>query len=190
MPLTPAPSTPTPTVPAVPERRPETAPPPRAYDEHILEALRAQLLTQTPKEPVERHKPSGPEKIRLQKVHRLFEWTSTTAKKYGHDRLEMMCESYRAMGYVSKESVEQVREIARLMPASIGECHEIGPDEFVAELYTLNRILDPNDTTLDRDMIEVLMEQKHRTGTGTGPVGVQAKEKEAEETWVHMQDRT
>ena len=48
------------------------------------------------------------------------------------------------------------------MPANLGEEHEVGPDEFVAELYALNRILSPNDTSLDRDMIEVMMEKRNQ----------------------------
>jgi hypothetical protein len=73
-----------------------------------------------------------------------------------------MLDSYRAMGYISKESADEIREISRLMPANLGEEHEVGPDEFVAELYALNRILAPNDTSLDRDMIEVMMEQRQQ----------------------------
>lgn len=128
----------------------------------------------------------GQEKLRLTKVHRLFEWTSRMVKKYGNDRLEMMLRSYRAMGYISKDSGEQVKEIAHLIPASIGESHDIGPDEFIKELYTLNRILDPTDMSLDRDMIEVLMEQHRRSAApanDTNSVG-----KECKEDWVRMLD--
>ena len=64
------------------------------------------------------------------------------------------------MGYITKESCDEIREISRLMPANLGEEHEVGPDEFVSELYALNRILSPNDTSLDRDTIEVMMEQR------------------------------
>jgi len=46
------------------------------------------------------------------------------------------------------------------MQTSIGELHEIKADEFVSELYELNHILNPSDSTLDRDMIEVLMEKR------------------------------
>ncbi len=100
------------------------------------------------------------EKLRLQKVYKLFKWTNQSVKKFGHDRLEIMLESYRAMGYITKESCDEIREISRLMPANLGEEHEVGPDEFVAELYALNRILSPSDTSLDRDMIEVMMEKR------------------------------
>ena len=48
------------------------------------------------------------------------------------------------------------------MPTMLGEEHEVGPDEFVSELYALNRILVPNDTSLDRDMIEVMMEERQQ----------------------------
>ena len=78
-----------------------------------------------------------------------------------------MLESYRVMGYISRESADEIREISRLMPANLGEGHEVGPDEFVSELYALNRILTPNDTSLDRDMIEVMMEQRHDVPTAT-----------------------
>ncbi|KUG19153.1 hypothetical protein ASZ90_011145 [hydrocarbon metagenome] len=128
------------------------------------------------------------EKLRLQKVHRLFEWTNKACSKYGHDRLEMMIDSYRAMGYITGDAADQIREIARLMPSSLGESHTIGPDEFVSELYVLNRILDPNDTTLDRDMIEVLMLKRQKAGGAPGK-GAEQPEGEAGDEWMRMLDR-
>jgi hypothetical protein len=115
-----------------------------------------------PRSPLPQRTTAAPqsEKLRLQKVYKLFKWTHQSVRKFGHDRLDIMLESYRAMGYVTKESCDEIREIARLMPANLGEEHEVGPDEFVAELYALNRILAPGDTSLDRDMIEVMMEQR------------------------------
>jgi len=104
---------------------------------------------------------SGDEgKVRLQKVFRLFEWTTKNVRNYGHDRVDLMLESYRAMGYISDESAKLVKDIARLIPTTLGEVHDISADEYVSELYELNHILNPNDVTLDRDMIEVLMENR------------------------------
>jgi hypothetical protein len=152
-----------------------------ASDERLLFALQ-QKLGERPK----REEPAR-DKLRLQKVHRLFDWTSRTVKKYGHDRLEIMLDSYRVMGYISPEACAQVKEIARLMPESIGESHEMGSDEFVTELYGLNRILDPADSSLDSDMIEVLMEQKKRPEEfGEDPSG---REKRTGEHWADMLDR-
>jgi hypothetical protein len=143
------------------------------------------------------------EKLHLQKVYKLFKWTQQAVKKIGHDRLEIILESYRAMGYITKESCDEIREISRLMPANLGEEHEVGPDEFVADLYALNRILSPNDTSLDRDMIEVMMEQRQtmpasssRSGeeridlprvTIIGKKSSMAKEKDDE--WMNLPDR-
>lgn len=146
-------------------------------DENLLANLHAHLAAvQQPRQ----------EKLRLQKVHRLFEWTGKSVKKYGYDRLEMMLDSYASMGYLSRDEVSQVKEIARLMPASLGEADEIKAEEFVSELYVLNRILDPNDTTLDRDMIEVLMDRnrakvegakKEETGKDSGDDWVKSLER-------------
>ncbi len=131
----------------------------RMLDEQMLAILRSQ--TQSPSKTVyETQTEQANEKLRLQKVYKLFKWTQQSVKKVGHDRLEIILESYRAMGYITKESCDEIREISRLMPANLGEEHEVGPDEFVSELYALNRILSPNDTSLDRDMIEVMMEQR------------------------------
>ena len=173
------------------------------FDDQMLAALRAQAappspkLTPTPQEPVN-------EKIRLQKVYKLFKWTHQSVKKFGHDRLEIILESYRAMGYISKESCDEIREISRLMPANIGEEHEVGPDEFVAELYSLNRILAPNDTSLDRDMIEVMMEQRQQepvakengSSSRNELVGTTIREnkssqrsREKDEEWMNLPDR-
>ena len=132
----------------------------KMMDDQMLAVLRSQAGT--PQRPFYPPPPPAPtsEKLHLQKVYKLFKWTQQAVKKIGHDRLEITLESYRAMGYITKESCDEIREISRLMPANLGEEHEVGPDEFVADLYALNRILSPNDTSLDRDMIEVMMEQR------------------------------
>jgi hypothetical protein len=150
-------------------------------DEHLLLSLQ-EKLGETKKQET-----AISEKLRLQKVHKLFEWTSRMVRKYGHDRLEIMIESYATMGYISGDACAQIREIARLMPESIGESHEIGPDEFVAELYGLNRIITPGDKSLDRDMIEVLME--HRQKSGIHRKVESPADDETGEDWIDVLDR-
>ena len=176
----------------------------RMIDDQLLSVMRSQVGT--PQKPAFiPHNQISPtsEKLHLQKVYKLFKWTQQSVKKIGHDRLEIILESYRAMGYITKESCDEIREISRLMPANLGEEHEVGPDEFVADLYALNRILSPNDTSLDRDMIEVMMEQRQgipnslpRSGeeridlprvTIIGKKSSMAKEKDDE--WMNLPDR-
>lgn len=175
----------------------------KALEEQMLAAL---LRSQVPMP----HKPATPpqaaanEKLRLQKVYKLFKWTHQSVRKFGHDRLEIMLESYRVMGYISKESADEIREISRLMPANLGEEHEVGPDEFVSELYALNRILTPNDTSLDRDMIEVMMEQRQAepviqrrkpdelidlSGSAVPEKKSSQRNKEKDEEWLNLPDR-
>ncbi len=161
---------------------------------HINHSVKSGILPVTPVN----------EKLRLQKVYKLFKWTNQSVKKYGHDRLEIILGSYQAMGYITKESCEEIREISRLMPANLGEEHEVGPDEFVAELYALNRILAPTDTSLDRDMIEVMMEQrqqdmpaKERASDERMDISAitmrerssPSKSKENNEDWMNLPDR-
>jgi len=85
------------------------------------------------------------------------------------------------MGYISDKSCKLVKDMSRLMPASIGEMHEIQAEEFVSELYELNHILNPSDSTLDRDMIEVLMEKRERKKSQKVSVPGQQQEENAEE---------
>lgn len=130
------------------------------------------------------------EKLHLQKLHQLFEWTNRMVKKYGHDRLEIMMQSYRTMGYIEEDAYDQVVEIARLMPESLGDCHEIGSKEFVSELYILNRILSPNDASLDRDMIEVLMAMHNTTdGPKETTTDREGKTRASTDEWIKMLDR-
>jgi len=173
-------------------------------DEQIAAIVRSQA-GQNQKPVVTPQYSSAPfqEKRRLQKVYKLFKWTHQAVKKVGHDRLEIIVESYRAMGYISKESCDEIREISRLMPANLGEEHEVGPDEFVSELYALNRILSPDDTSLDRDMIEVMMEQRQNIPSGIARsrdesidlprVSLLEKKpsmhKEKDEEWMNLPDR-
>jgi len=131
-----------------------------AAEKGMLEALRNQLFAQPvpPAEPVKQKKPR--EKVKIQKVYSLFEWTTNNVKRYGHDRVDLMLESYKEMGHISEEHCKQVKDIARLMAPSIGEVHEMKADEFVLALYELNRILQPEDPGLDRDMLDVLIEKR------------------------------
>ncbi|QYZ80254.1 hypothetical protein E2N92_12840 [Methanofollis formosanus] len=151
-------------------------------DSEMLAALQAQMAAAQPLPP-EHPKQS---KLRLQKVHRLFEWTGKAVRKYGLDRLEIMLDSYSSMGYLEGDEIAQVKEIARLMPPSLGEADEIKAEEFVSELYVLNRILDPNDTTLDRDMIQVLMDNKR---AGVEAAREEHTDKESSEDWIQSLER-
>jgi hypothetical protein len=130
-------------------------------------------------------KPS--EKLKLQKVHRLFEWVHKGCRKYGQERLTNMVEAYRAMGYIPEDVSDQIREITRMAPVTRGDLQEIGPNEFVSELYVLNRILDPGDASLDRDMIEVLM-LKHRI-SGDHDDTTSPQERDADDKWLDLLDR-
>ena len=181
----------------------------KMLDEQMLAALRNQInVPQLPsslsaKTAMPMAVPIN-EKLRLQKVYKLFKWTTQSVKKFGHDRLEIILGSYQAMGYITKDSCDEIREISRLMPANLGEEHEVGPDEFVAELYALNRILSPTDTSLDRDMIEVMMEQRQqdlpvKEKSSDGKMNISSvslrqrtspsKNKENDEDWMNLPDR-
>ena len=179
-------------------------------DDQVLALLRSQVAipqkTAMPVAPIPVVPVAAPvnEKLRLQKVYKLFKWTNQSVKKFGHDRLEIMLESYRAMGYITKESCDEIREISRLMPANLGEEHELGPDEYVAELYALNRIISPNDTSLDRDMIEVMMEKRQQepsskdiprgeriefAGSSLQESPTVVRKKDKDEEWMNLPDR-
>jgi hypothetical protein len=180
----------------------------RLLDEQMLAVLRNQIVAPLPViQPAKTAmQPVAPvnEKLRLQKVYKLFKWTSQSVKKFGHDRLEIILGSYQAMGYITKDSCDEIKEISRLMPANLGEEHEVGPDEFVAELYALNRILAPTDTSLDRDMIEVMMEQRQQdipakekpvdnridvSNASMRERSSPSKSKENDEDWMNLPDR-
>ncbi len=112
----------------------------------------------------------------LQKAYNLFNWTRRGVKKFGHSRLEILVDCYCIMGYIQKKTADEIRQISHLMPLSIGEEHEIDADEFVSEIYSLNRILVPHDTSFDRDMIEVMMNQHQQpVATGSYPSRVRAE---------------
>lgn len=127
------------------------------------------------------------ERPKLRKLHQLFEWVSKMVKKYGHDRLEIMTNTYQEMGYITEDACRQINEMSRLMPESIGDFHEISSEEFVSELYLLNRILIPEDSSLDREMIEVIMDKKEDNISDTKKT---AKEESGyEEDWIELLEK-
>jgi len=164
----------------------EETPAPRSVQEEL-----ADMLSRNGKmPPLPTASPRTGEKLRLRKIHRLFGWTSKIINRYGHDRLEILLQAYTSMGYLTEEMAGQIREVGRLLPASLGELHVIGPDEFVSELYILNRIVDPRDNTLDEDMIEVLM--THRIQSPLSAVPRKAGKPEGDQVfeWIDSMDRT
>lgn len=130
----------------------------------------------------------SPEKLKLQRIHRLFAWVHRGCNKYGHEHMNVMIDAYLSMGYIAKEVSSQIRDIMRMIPETRRDLQDIGPNEFVSEIYVLNRILDPNDSTLDRDMIEVLMLAHHRPEE-RGVGGPSSHEHDASDTWVDLLDR-
>lgn len=190
---------------------PESAAPAPASKESLIDETILRMLTEQAKqkeaEAPKIHEPAlavqapaiHPKgKIELQKVQKLFEWTGKAVKKYGHDRLELMLDSYQALGYISGDAMEQVREIARLMPPSLGIEHEIDSGDFVSEIYALKIILEPEDTSLDRDMIEMLMSGSGSSAaspSNTIPAPQKARgrrasrDKDESQEWIDMLDR-
>ena len=156
-------------------------------DEGLFPAdLGAACLPQGAMSALQQAKPTG--KLKLQKVHRLFEWVQQGCRKYGHEHMAIMVDAYRSMGYINDEASDQIREIMRMTPETRRDVQEIGPNEFVSELYVLNRILDPDDATLDRDMIEVLMLTPRRPGDRSAEK-TSSHERDAGDTWIELLDR-
>ena len=124
---------------------------------------------------------------KLQRLHSLFEWVSRMVNKYGHDRLLIMIDTYCYMRYVTEDVSKQVKELSKLMPDSIGDVHEISSEEFVAELYVLNRIISPEDSSLDREMIEVLIDKKDQKEPGMLIPDI--TDPQSDEDWIKMLER-
>jgi hypothetical protein len=143
-----------------------------------------------------------PETLPLQKTYHLYCWTESGVKKFGHTQLEALVESYHVLGYISRKNTGAIKQISSLMPVAPDEFREIGPYQFIEEMYMLNRILSPGDTSLDRDMIEVMMEQRRQEsrlpiepGTPVGyleriPEKSKAKSagfREKDQEWINFQ---
>ena len=172
-------------------KHPRTLPASDYEDETVISEIKSHLseIRVNNQQVKEESRDEG--KVRLQKVFRLFEWTTKNVRNYGHDRVDLMLESYRAMGYISDDSAKLVKDIARLIPTTLGEVHDISADEYVSELYELNHILNPNDVTLDRDMIEVLMEKRGSRDKkqGQGGRGEQPSEQDSDSGFIPSRDR-
>jgi archaellum component FlaD/FlaE len=100
--------------PAVPAPAPAPVAPQPSFEERRLidEQLLAQFKAQIPvaRAPLQSLPQMPGEKIRLQKVYKLFKWTDQAVRKYGHDRLEIILQSYRTMGHISKDACDEIRE--------------------------------------------------------------------------------
>ena len=105
-----------------------------------------------------------------------------------HEHLKIMLDANRSMDYIKQDVSDQIGEIMRMAPETRTEVRDIGPNEFVSELYVLNRILDPDDSTLDRDMIEVLMLSR-RDAEAPEAEKVSSKGRNTGDAWIELLDR-
>ncbi len=96
----------------------------------------------------------------------LFRWTQNGVKRYGHTRFEVLIETYCVMGYIGQKTSREVRQISCLIPLCPDDEGEVGPEDFVSEIYHLKRILVPDDTSLDRDMVDALMSRRQEALSG------------------------
>ena len=124
------------------------------------------LPAQPARSPQEEIEPPLP----LPAAFELFRWTQDGVSKYGHTRFSVLIETYRVMGYIGQKTSREVSQISCLMPLSPGDEGEVGPEDFVSEIYHLNRILVPGDTSLDRDMVDVLMSRRQKASSFDPPV--------------------
>lgn len=87
----------------------------------------------------------------------LMKWTRNMLEKYSETSLRAMLAIFENAGYLAPKHREMVERIIDLMTG------ERNVEDVFLELYRLHKIINPRDTSMDSDLLMMILERKIKT---------------------------
>ncbi|MCS7118762.1 MAG: hypothetical protein RMH75_04465 [Archaeoglobaceae archaeon] len=83
----------------------------------------------------------------------LMEWVHSIVSRHSYETFKLLLEVFEMTGYINSRIKELMIKLADLVKVN-------GSKEVLIELYRLNRVLNPNDHSLDSDLLAFLLEKR------------------------------
>ncbi|WP_456469430.1 hypothetical protein [Archaeoglobus sp.] len=84
----------------------------------------------------------------------LMEWVKGMLEKYSIDSLKIMLEVFEAAGYITEEAKDFVAKLAELIALNDGF------EDMLLELYRLHKLMNPQDTSMDSKLLNLILEKR------------------------------
>lgn len=92
-------------------------------------------------------------KMDFMTLYRLMEWVNGMISRHGYEAFKLALEVFEATRYITAENRELLMRLAEISKLN-------GARELLIELYKLNKALNPNDKSLDSDLLALLLETR------------------------------
>ncbi len=93
-------------------------------------------------------------KYDIMALYKLMNWVRGMLEKYDGESLKLMLEIFSVAGYISEEAKEFVCMLAELISMNNGF------EDMLLELYRLHKIMNPDDTSMDSQLLSLILEKK------------------------------
>lgn len=83
----------------------------------------------------------------------LMEWVHSVVSRQSYEAFKLMLEVFESTGYIKSDTKDLIIKLADLVKSN-------GSKEVLIELYKLNKVLNPDDRSLDSDLLALLLEKR------------------------------
>lgn len=93
------------------------------------------------------------ERTDLMTLYRLAEWVGCMTSKHGYEAFKLALDVFEMTGYINAETRQLLMTLAEVSRIN-------GAKDLLIELYRLNKVLRPDDKSLDTDLLALLLEKR------------------------------
>ncbi len=86
-------------------------------------------------------------------LYNLMEWVHGMISKHSYESFKLMLEVFEMTGYVSSDTKELIMKLADLVKVN-------GTKDVLIELYMLHKVFNPNDRSMDSDLLSLLLKKR------------------------------
>jgi hypothetical protein len=86
-------------------------------------------------------------------LYNLMEWVHAMVSKHSYESFKLMLEVFEMTGYLSDSTKELIMKLADLVKVN-------GTKDVLVELYLLHKVFNPNDRTMDSDLLSLLLKKR------------------------------
>jgi len=91
-------------------------------------------------------------KMDLITLFKLMEWVQSVIYRHSYDSFKLLLDIFSLTGYISDETRDLILKLAELA--------KLDGREIFVDLYRLHKIMNPNDRSLDSDLLALLLEKR------------------------------
>lgn len=121
--------------------------------EEVVDNLIQVPVSELKPEKVKEVMPKG--RIGITTLYNMMEWAKTMLEKYDVNTLKEILDLFESAGYISPELKEFTMKIVEIV-GIVGN----GLNELLMDIYKLHKTVNPNDKSMDSELLRIILEKK------------------------------